>query len=226
MAASEPPLSDEVDGYAAGIIPDITKLLFSLVPEYQVTFQVIPWARAQLYVEEGLADGFLTYASEKRQRYAVFTDTIATTLDYGYLIYHKDNERRLELEEARSFEELKPFKAIVQTGAEWEEDNIPAFIERVQANNLDIMTHLLFLRREGDFLIMPPSQAVYYAKKFGYHQMIAYRRASFINDAEIPFKIGVRKSLKNSRQIINILDKAMSSREYKLGVQKIIDRYR
>ena len=104
----------------------------------------------------------------------------------------------------------------------WEQDNI----ERVPAKNLDIMTHLLFFRLQRDFFIMPPSQAMFYAKKFVYHNYVAFRRASFINDSEIPFSVGFRKGLENAPQILEELDLALSSMEFKLGVQRIIDRYR
>ena len=180
------PLSSEVDGTSVGIIPEITPHLFSLVPHYEVKFVALPWARAQLSVEKGAADGFVTYPSGKRKQYALFTKGVANKIDFGYLIYPKDHERRIELEEAQSFQDLKSFKAVIQSGVGWEQDNIPDYIKRVPANNLDTMTHLLFFRRQGDFFIMPPSQAMFYAKKFGYQNNVAYRRAAFINDAEIP----------------------------------------
>ena len=136
-----------------------------------------------------LLEGFQTGLLQQLKNVALNRSAdliVANKIDFGYLIYPKDHERRIELEEAQSFQDLKSFKAVIQSGVGWEQDNIPDYIKRVPANNLDTMTHLLFFRRQGDFFIMPPSQAMFYAKKFGYQNNVAYRRAAFINDAEIP----------------------------------------
>jgi len=226
VADDEPPLSSRHDDAAIGIIPDIIKLVFSHLPSHQVKLKVYPWPRAQRLVEHGIADGLLTYPSKKRKQYAHFSSIPTYKLDFGYLIFHKGNIKRYIIESASSFQDLESIKIITQTGAEWESDNIPENMLKVEANDLDTMIHLLLLRRSGDFLIMPPEQAIYIAKKFGYQQNIAYRHVDFITDSLIPFHIGIRQSHPLANELASDIDVVLESEMFRRQVQEVVDRYR
>jgi len=226
VAENEPPLSSEFEDTAAGIIPDIIKLVFNYFPAHHLKLEVYPWARAQEQVKLGVADGLLTYPSKKRKEYASFTSIPAYKLDFGYLIYNKGSSSRYEIEHATSFQGLENIKIITQTGAEWESDNIPKYMHKVEANNLNTMIHLLLLRKDGDFLIMPPEQAIYLAKKFGYQHDVAYRHVDFINDSLIPFHIGVRQSHPLANELTSEVDVIVGSEKFRKQVQDIVDRYR
>lgn len=226
VADKEPPLSSELDNMAIGLIPDIVNLVFSHLPAHQVKLKAYPWARAQLEVERGNADGLLTYPSNKRKRYASFTSSTVYKLDFGYLIYDKANAKRHEIESATSFLDLKNIKIITQTGAEWEADNIPKYMRKVEANELQTMIHFLMLRKRGDFLIMPPEQAIYLAKKLGYENAITYRPVDFINDSLIPFHIGVRQSHPAANELISEIDAVVGSEMFRKQVNDIVENYR
>tara|TARA_R110001583_G_scaffold7720_10_gene38013 strand:- start:37991 stop:38755 length:765 start_codon:yes stop_codon:yes gene_type:complete len=226
VADNEAPLSYHNEDTVAGIIPEIITLIFSYLPSHQVTVKAYPWARAQLRVEYEQADGFLTYPSEKRKQYAHFTSNHAYKLDFGFLIYHKNNTNRSIIESANSFEDLRSLKIITQKGAEWESDNIPEFMSKLEANNLNTMLHWLLWREQADFLIATPEQAKYIAKKFGYQEMIAYRHVDFINDSLIPFHIGVRQSHPLARELTDKVDVVLKNDVFHKQVQDIVARYR
>ena len=226
VADNEQPLSSGLDNTAIGLIPDIINLVFNHLPDHEVKLKAYPWARAQLEVERGRADGLLTYPSKKRKGYASFTASTLYKLDFGYLIYDKDNASRHEIESATSFADLKNVKIITQTGAEWESDNIPEYMHKVEANEVQTMFHLLMLRKQGDFLIMPPEQATYIAKTSGYQDKIAYRHVDFINDSLIPFHLGVRQSHPLANELISEIDTIVESEGFLQQVNQIVESYR
>jgi polar amino acid transport system substrate-binding protein len=226
VAEDEPPLSSSSDGQVIGVIPDIINLVFSYLPAHQVKLKPFPWARAQVEVELGRADGLLTYPSVRRKDYVSFTSSTVYKLDFGYLIYNRDNPKRDIIESALSFEDLKGVTVITQTGAEWESDNIPDYLNKVEANNIDTMIHLLLLRKQGDFLIMLPEQAIYKAKTLGYLKNMAYRQVGFINDSLIPFHIGLRKSHPIASDFIAEVEAVVGSKQFLEELQKIVSGYR
>lgn len=226
VADNEAPLSSGLDNSAIGLIPDIINLVFSHLPDHQVKLKAYPWARAQLEVERGKADGLLTYPSKKRKEYASFTASTVYKLDFGYLIYDKDNSSKSVIESATGFTDLKDIKVITQKGAEWESDNIPKYMHKVEANEVQTMLHLLMLRKQGDFLIMPPEQAIFIAKEFGYEDKIAYRHVDFINDSLIPFHLGVRRSHPIANELIAEIDSFVKSEHFRKRVQEIVASYR
>jgi|TARA_R110002049_G_scaffold119991_5_gene274348 polar amino acid transport system substrate-binding protein len=226
VAGDEPPLSSMSEGKVVGVIPDIINLIFSYLPAHQVTLKAFPWARAQVEVERGRADGLLTYPSISRKDYVSFTSNTVYKLDFGYLIYHRGNTKRDVIESATSFEDLKGVTVITQTGAEWESDNIPDYIHKVEANKIDTMFHLLLLRKQGDFLIMLPEQAIYKASTLGYPNKIAYRQVNFISDSLISFHIGLRKSHPLATDFISEVDAVVGSEQFLKEVQKIVSSYR
>ena len=142
VADNEAPLSSGLDNTAVGLIPDIINLVFSHLPAHQVKLKAYPWARAQLEVERGRADGLLTYPSKKRKEYASFTSGTVYKLDFGYLIYDQDNSSRNLIDSATGFADLKNLKIITQKGAEWESDNVPEYMHKVEANEVQAMLHL------------------------------------------------------------------------------------
>lgn len=222
---SSPPFSYLENETASGLIPDLIRLVFSLLPDDQAEFGLYPWARAQLNVENGLADGLMTYPSQNRQRYMEFTESPVNILDYGYLIFHKDNPKRLQIQNAKSFDDLATLTILTQTGAGWEQDNIPETINKIEKNNLETMIHVLLYRREGDFIIMPIEQAMHYTRQFGYQNFLAYQHVTFINDAVIPFHIGIRKSHPQAKRLLHDIEKILTSQEFKTGKQLIQERY-
>jgi polar amino acid transport system substrate-binding protein len=227
FTASEnsPPFSYRINQSVAGITPEIIKLIFSFLPNDQVEFGLYSWARAQALVENGQADGLMTYPSKSRQHYADFSSMPANTMDFGYLIFHKKNPHRVQIEQAKSFDDLSSLTVLTQTGVGWEQDNIPKTLKRIEENSLETMIHLLLYRMQGDFIIMPVEQANYYAQQFGYQKNLAYQHVSFIHDSVIPFHIGIRKNHPQGKRLLRDIESILTSHAFITEKQKILDHY-
>jgi len=226
ISATDPPLSSTIDGEAVGLFPELIELVFSFIPELNVVIKPFPWVRAQALIENGSVDGFMTYPSDKRKKYADFSHSVVYTQDYGYLIYHKANLNRFTLENSKSFDDIANLKVIIETGSEWEIDNIPKYLKSITARNQDIKLKLLLLRREGDFLVMPPENAKYIARKFGYEKDVAYHSVRYINDSLVPFHIGMSHKYKRVNEVMTLVDAVLINSEYQTQRLKIVDRYR
>lgn len=219
------PLSYTLEATAAGLLPDLVDLVFNYIEDYEPTGDSLPWPRAQLYVEQGERDGFLTYPSDNRKRYALFSDVPVYVQDYGYMVYHKDNPKRELLKSSTSFQDLAGLTVVVEIGSDWEKENIPSFLNRVTTPHHDSSIHLLYLRKSVDFVVMPPWIARHIASRFGYQNMIEYTRAGFIKDALIPFHIGISKANKNAEAIVELVNKVLRRKDFQDQKQLLIDSY-
>lgn len=226
FAEDEAPVSYTEEDRTTGSLPDITRILFEFLPEHDVKMVALPWPRAQRMVASGSADGFVTYPSEERKQYAHFTEDAAYYIDYGYLIYHRDNPAREQLENARSFDDLRGLTFIGQNSAQWERENIPDFLDTTLANSLDAMIHLLLRRQVGDFIVMPPEQAIYLAKQHGYRSQMVFRQVDFIPNSRIPFHVGVSKALGSAEDFVESVDQILASEAFKAQRQALIREYR
>ena len=219
------PYSSLFDEKAVGLFPDLVQLAFSFIPDYNTASVVVPWARAQYSVRHGRNDGFLTYPSEQRQEYAVFSAGPLFTQDFGHLVYSADNPNIDVIESASSFADLSGLVVIVENGSKWEEQNIPGYLERVPGQHVDAMMHLLMLRQAGDFLVQPAEDARLIARQLGYSQKLKIRKVDFIPNSQIPFHIGVSKKLPYAREVIKQIDAVMQSPEFQAQSHTLLKGY-
>lgn len=226
FAENAPPYSYSLDNRAAGLFPELVQLAFSFTPDYSVNSTVMPWSRAQHNVRRGLADGFLTYPSGERQDYAIFSAKPLFTQDFGHLVYAADNPNAQLIESASGFSDLADLKVIVEKGSKWEDENLPAYLERVPGRDLETMMHLLMLRKAGDFFVQPAEDARFIARKLGYGDRLKVRKVDFIPNALIPFHIGVSRNARSAAQVIQQVDEVMQTPEFVLQRNQLIERYR
>ncbi len=226
FAEDEAPISDSGPQGVRGIIPELTTELFNRLPGETLRMDAGPWVRMQRWVATGEIDGFVTYPSEERREYALFSQTPVYNIDIGYLVYRHDHPQRDRLESARSFDDLAGLVFIGQQGAEWERDNIPASLETILVGQLDTMMHLLVRRQTGDFLVMPPEQAVAIARRLGYDGQLAFHPVDFIPNARIPFHVGLRRSHPEAGALIERADSVLRSPGYQEAADRIVSGYR
>lgn len=226
FAENAPPYSFSSEERAAGLLPDLVQLVFSMVPGYTADSAVMPWARAQYNVRFGDADGFLTYPSRERRDYAVFSAEPLFTQDFGHLVYSADNPNIAQIESATSFADLAGLKVIVEKGSKWEDENIPGYLERVPGRDVDTMMHLLMLRKAGDFLVQPAEDARFIAGRLGYLDNLKVRKVDFIPNALIPFHLGVARSLPFAEEVIGQVDEVMADPDFRSQQSRIIASYR
>ena len=221
-----PPYSFSLDDKAVGLFPDLVRLTFSFIPGYTAEHLVVPWARAQYNVRLGLADGLRTYPSEERKEYAVFAEKPLFTQDFGQLIYSADNPNIALIESATSFSDLSSLTVIVENGSQWEEDNIPGYLERERGRDMKAMMHLLMLREAGDFMVQPAEDARFIAQELGYSKKLKIRKVDFIPNSRIPFHIGVSRQLPSAVDVIKQVDAAMRNPEFQSQRNSLIESYR
>ncbi|MDK8463459.1 transporter substrate-binding domain-containing protein [Marinobacter sp. SS13-12] len=221
-----PPYSSSLDDRATGLFPDLVQLTFRFIPGYTTEHVVVPWARAQYNVRLGLTDGLLTYPSEERQEYAIFSARPLFTQNFGHLVYSSDNPNIDLIESATSFTDLSSLTVIVEKGSQWEEDNIPEYLERVPGRSVKAMMHLLMLREAGDFMVQPAEDARFIARQLGYSKKLKIRKVDFIPNARIPFHIGVSRKLPAAMDVINQVDAVMQDAEFQSQLNILIESYR
>ncbi|HET8800716.1 MAG TPA: hypothetical protein VFN01_05980 [Marinobacter sp.] len=221
-----PPYSSSLDERAVGLFPDLVQLTFSFIPGYTTEHVVVPWSRAQYNVRLGLTDGLLTYPSEEREEYALFSAKPLFTQDFGHLVYSADNPNIGLIESATSFADLSSLTVIVEKGSQWEEDNIPGYLERVPGRDMKSMMHLLMLREAGDFFVQPAEDARFIARQLGYSKKLKVRKVDFIPNSQIPFHIGISRKHPSAMNVINQVDAVMQSPEFQSQLNTLIESYR
>ena len=221
-----PPYSASAQQRAVGLFPDIVDLVFRYIPDHEVSHVAVPWARAQYNVRNGWSDGLLTYPSDARKEFMVFSAEPLYVQDYGNLVYSTDNPNAEKIGAASSFEDLAGLTVVVERGSSWEEENIPQDFRRVAGQDPSAMMHLLFRRAVGDFLIMPAENARYLAQRLGYLESLAMHDVDFIPDSPIPFHLGVSSQLPNAQEIIERVEAVMKMPEFQSELQKLVKEYR
>lgn len=226
FSGKSPPYSSSLDERAVGLFPDLVQLTFSFIPGYTTEYLVVPWSRAQYNIRLGLTDGLLTYPSEKREEYAIFSAKPLFTQNFGHLVYSADNPNIGLIESATSFADLSSLTVVVEKGSQWEEDNIPDYLERVPGRDMNTMMHLLMLREAGDFLVQPAEDARFIARQLGYSKKLKVRKVEFIPNSQIPFHIGVSRKLPAAMDVINQVDAVMQNPEFQSQLNTLIESYR
>lgn len=212
-------------GQATGIFKDMLDALFAMVPGYRIEYQGLPWTRAQRLVESGEMDLFVTFPAANRSAYAHFTRASIFTFDYGTIVYDRKGSHARQIESARNFAGLTGLTFVHQDAVEWETENIPASFRRYTVNAPQSLLHMTFERRVGDFFIMYPEQAYFFASQLGYLDQLGVRKAPFIPNSLVRMHIGIRKTFPGSKALIDALDAAMQRPAYQQKASAIRAKY-
>lgn len=221
-----PPYSYATDGSSvAGLFPELVQAVFAALPEYSVSVEAYPWARAQDMVQKGEADGFLTYPSDGRKKYAIFNDTPAFIEDIGYLVFVPSNPNANALRKVSAFNDLRPFLFLGSKFSDWENDNVPPYIKRESIPQDESRLQVLIQRKHGDFIIMGRENCSYLLKKLGRQGDVEFAKVNFLPDSKVPFNFGVSQVRGDAAEIIKKLSNAMGMPKVKAELQRIQKRY-
>lgn len=209
LSDSAPPMSYTVNGKPVGMVTELLDALFSSLPLQRPQYHAFPWARAQHLVEVGEMDLFVTFPSNSRKQYASFTADALYTLDYGYLIYDIKGRHADQIASAEKFRHLQNLVVVSQHNSAWEAENIPGYMRRYMVNGPASLMHMTFARKAGDFFIMYPKQAAFYAKQLGYENHLGIKKAEFIPHSLVEMHIGLRKSHPEHDKLHATIDAAM-----------------
>lgn len=220
-AEESPPFSYNTADGPAGFVVDMLKACHEIEPSIDFDIKLYPWTRAQWMVSNQVADAFCTFPSEERQEYALFTEQSLFDWSFGNLVYHRDNPNAKRLAEASSWEDLRGLTFIGQYNTGWEDDNIPDFLNKQNYNSQEQMLQILLRRRVGDFLVMSPIEATYLIEKFNLKDRARQTRVNFIENADVPFHIGISKAASNAAAHIARYDARIASKAYKTKRREI-----
>lgn len=226
LSDAMPPISYFEHGEANGMFREVLEALFEFAPGYRPEFHAFPWARAQWLLKNNQMDLFLTFPSRDRRHYADFSRQAVFTLDYGNLVYRTGNGHAQKIQTANSFDDLRGLVFISQDMVAWEQENVPAFIPRYSVHNPAAIMHMAYQRQTGDFFIMPEEQAIYYANMLGYRSQLAMKKVGFIPNSQVPFHLGVRKSLRGGGELLAALEAAMQQPGFRAKRRTIEAKYR
>ncbi len=216
----------EEDGKAKGLMADLMSELVKHTRGIKVTIASMPWVRAQKDVQSRKAQLFCTYPSEERKSYALFSKKPLFSLDYGYLLYHKNSPRAQSIRQATRLADLDKFVFVSQKGVSWEDENIPKSVRRAYVYKLEALLHMVFGRQSGDFFVMPIEQASYYFTTLGYKAVAGIHPVDFIPNSKVELHLGVNKDIPGARKILDELERAMESKEFMLAKELIVKNYR
>lgn len=124
-----------------------------------VQHQGFPWARAQVMVSTGAADGMITVASPERLRYALAGKQ--SVLDNDTRIYaHKSNARMEELAAVQGMPDLRKFRVISYLGNNWLKSQLSESSKVRWLRTLDDAVRATLLEEnavlvEGERLMLP-----------------------------------------------------------------------
>jgi polar amino acid transport system substrate-binding protein len=208
-----------------GLFPELVKAAFAALPEYAVKMNSYPWARAQDMVKDGRADGFLTYPSDHRKKYALFASVPMFIEDIGYLMFLPTNPNAMALRKAKGFRDLQPFLFLGSNSSEWESDNVPAFIQKESIPSDKARLNVLIYRKHGDFIIMGRENASYLLNNLGYSGKVEFAKVDFISESKVPFQLGIAKTRPDAGEIINKLNWVLATSKVKAELQRIQKQY-
>lgn len=214
------------DGKAAGLLPEILQAIFAELPQYGLSLQALPWARAQKEIQDGRADAFITYPSEARGAYAHFSREPVFIQDYGYLVYRRGNPNTDVIRAAKSFDDLRGLLFLGTIGSEWETDNIPADMARESYPDAEALLRVLIEREHGDYFVMPPEEVAYISAPLGLDRQLAVAKVDFIPNSQINFNIGIRMSRPDAATVIARIDEIMSRPAFKAKLDSLVQAYR
>jgi len=208
------------DHKIVGILPDVVNEIMGRRLEVPVALQGLPWARAQLLVQDGSADAFCTLPTPARRDYAFFTEN-SVIVEKTQLFYAIDNPRKAEIEAIRTVDQLKGFRQGDYVGNGFAEatfkglpieltPTLDSVFKKIDAGHLDIFV--------GTDIV-----AMSVVKKLGLGDRI--RSIPVEIGAPTPFCIGIRKSLPHAESMVARANDAIAAATKDGSLAKIIERY-
>ena len=112
------PYSWSDNGTMRGILIDILEEVLEQRLAITTHHQGYPWARAQSMVEEGIADAFVTAATEQRRSYTHIGEETVVSLEVKLFTY-RNNPNIPQLLQVKTLDDLKGFQIVDYIGNGW-----------------------------------------------------------------------------------------------------------
>jgi len=202
--ATFPPLCFEQDGKMQGILPELLDKA-ATAAGIDVSHQGFPWARAQAMVQNGEADAFCTNPTDERRAYALFTELPVYVAPVS-LFYSADNPRRAEIEQIKTFDDLKAVKQGDYNGNGFAETTFKGLDIEWSPNLLNTLTKVSLGR--NDVFVGNDTVAKYLIKQNNIGGVKSFPVAIGKQSA---FHLGVRKTLPDAQGLIDAMGHAIQA---------------
>jgi len=136
----KPFIYKDKEGNPKGIFKDLMDEIFKRL-DIPLDVKLFPWKRAQVFVHNGLADGMVTVATQKRLETMVATDPLVTS---GEKIFaRRDNPHIDRIRQIRTIDEMKDFSVVEVFGSGWAEEHFKGLPHVVWVPKLDSALYML-----------------------------------------------------------------------------------
>ncbi|WP_374355331.1 substrate-binding periplasmic protein [Chitinimonas sp.] len=157
-------------GEVMGIEADIVREALVRRLRLPVQMEVLPWVRAQSYVEQGSADAMIAFPSERRRAYALVSEV--PVVDWSVSLFvSRQHPRQQQLAKVRDARDLAGFSLGVTAGNNWAEERLQGLsVERAPKPD-----SLLKMLVAGRIDAIPDSPIVlrYYLRELGLKDQVA-----------------------------------------------------
>jgi polar amino acid transport system substrate-binding protein len=165
VLAEYPPYSWlDGEGVVRGIEPDILREALEHRLGQPITVEVLPWVRAQLYVEQGKADAFVAFPTERRRSYTKVSDEAVADWSVAIFVW-RDHPRREALAKVTKVADLASYHLGVTDGNSWADQELHG-MDVAHAPTVGILLRMLV---SGHLDVIPDSPPVvhYYLREQG-----------------------------------------------------------
>lgn len=171
------PFSFKEQGQVKGVAIQLVDEMAKRMNIGAVIHEGWPWARAQVMVKDGAADGFITVPTTERFTYAEFGFEPAVSLPFKIFVGNR-NPNLVSIEQVTQLDGLKSFRMASYIGAGWANQNKDKF-QITFVPNVDDVFRLLAFNRVDVFVDAGPVSA-YKLRATEYSDLIV----------ELPLEIG------------------------------------
>ena len=182
-----PPFSWYENGAFKGILVDVIDEAVKRRMQIEVEHKIYPWKRAQLFVEEGGRDAFITVPTDERRRYTLISEQPVVVVNVTLFTY-QGNPRMDAIEQIRKIPDLKGFKLLDYLGNGWAEQNLRN-MNVEWSNSLDNVLKKLADKR-GELFVQASQVTHHNIKRLGLGEKLIEVSNPLVSN---PFKLCVGK---------------------------------
>ncbi len=206
-----------------GILPDVLDPILSELNGLVLSNVGLPWRRAQMMVQQGLAEALCTFASDERKQYALFHSVPVVQLQ-PHLFFNAYHLRRAELERIKARDELKAFYLVDQKGNQWAEQVLKDFPHVEWTPGHDAIFRMVMATRGDVHISLSPIVTKWRLRKLGILQEIVSIPAPYIAPS-VPFHLGIRKDHPRAAEILGHIDEVLRVPATQRRIEDVVRRY-
>jgi polar amino acid transport system substrate-binding protein len=191
---------------------------------WTLEFLGVPWARAQLLVQQDKADAHVTVATDSRRRYMRFAHEPLYTINTAVLHFLRDNRRAGELRALHSIEGLRDFRMVALIGDAWHVARFANW-KNVEWMRTTASCFTMIAAGRAD-LTLESRESLRFASQSADLSHIESREVSFVPDGVAEFRFGLRTSFANAETLLADYDGAQRSARASGALKRAMAKYR